>query len=253
MIEHLPELGVTIVSHWIFACYVIHDGGDGRPLVIDAGLPTTSREVAAILDDLPGDAPPVVVATHLHTDHVAGVPSLVDGGADLHLPARVLDWRAGTPPVLPGLAADARIVPVLADQPRELWTLGELARSSGTIGVDARAGLRLPCEPQGWLADGDLVPGAPRWRVLATGGHTDDSISFWDEQGRVLASGDAVLGVGRRAWFNPELSDPEATAATEERLRRLPVDVLLPGHGRAVAGDVMAHALSHRSRPPGRR
>lgn len=250
MIEHLPDVGVTVVSHWIFNCFVIRDGGEGRPLVVDAGLPTTATEVQALLAELPGGEAPVVVATHLHADHVGGVPALAAAGGEVHLGERVRAWRDGEPAVLPGLAALARIGPVLIDQPFEGWTLKELAASSAAIGVDARNGLRLPLEPTGWLADGDTVPGAPDWRVLATGGHTDDSISLWSERHRMLCSGDAVLAVGRRGWFNPELSDPAATAATEVRLRALPVDVLLPGHGRPVAGEVMHHAVSHQDRPP---
>ena len=35
MIDHLPAIGVTIFSTWIFNCYLIHDGGDGRPFVVD--------------------------------------------------------------------------------------------------------------------------------------------------------------------------------------------------------------------------
>ena len=66
----------------------------------------------------------------------------------------------------------------------------------------------------------------------------------------MLLSGDAVLAVGGRAWFTPELVDPALAAATEERLRPLPVAHLLPGHGRPVVGDrVMDHALGAGERP----
>lgn len=253
VIEQWPDLGITVISHWVFNCYVIHDGGDGRPLVVDAGLPSTALDVARVLDRLGAPDPPVVVATHLHVDHVAGLPSLVDGGASVVLPEQVRRWQQGARPLLPRPVDVAAIAPVLRDQPFAAWTLRELAGAAGTIGVDPRHGLRLPLDPDGWLVDGELVPGAPEWRVLSTGGHTDDSTSLWNERDGVLCSGDAVLAVGRRAWFNPELSDADATAATEARLRALPVQVLAPGHGRAVAGEVMAGAIAHTDVPPERR
>jgi glyoxylase-like metal-dependent hydrolase (beta-lactamase superfamily II) len=87
--------------------------------------------------------------------------------------------------------------------------------------------------------------------VLHTPGHTDDSTSLWNPRTGVLLSGDAVLSVGGRAWFTPELVDRALATASEERLRPLPVRYLLPGHGRPVVGGrVMDHALGPAERPP---
>src|SRR5262249_47152894 len=109
---------------------------------------------------------------------------------------------------------------------------------------------RFPFEPKDWLEDGDTVPGAPDWTVVHTPGHTDDSISFYCERIHTMLSGDAVLAVGRRPWFNPEDCDAELSAATEKRLRDYDVANLLPGHGRPVAGnDVWRTALSWDERP----
>ena len=47
-------------------------------------------------------------------------------------------------------------------------------------------------------ANGDSLPGAPEWEVIATPGHTDDSTSFWNQGTKTLLSGDAVLSVGGR-------------------------------------------------------
>ena len=131
----------------------------------------------------------------------------------------------------------------------DLGALRDLASTAQEIGVDP-SGLRLPLDPAGWLVDGTPVPGAPDWEVVAAPGHTDDSTALWRRRDGVLCSGDAVLGVGRRAWFSPELADVEAAAATEERLRRLDVAVLLPGHGRPAAGDVGDLARTPGERPP---
>ena len=65
-------------------------------------------------------------------------------------------------------------------------------------------------------------------------------------------SGDSVLSVGGRAWFNPEYVDARRSAATETRLRELDVEHLLPGHGRVVTGPrLMEDSLSFAERPAG--
>jgi glyoxylase-like metal-dependent hydrolase (beta-lactamase superfamily II) len=79
------------------------------------------------------------------------------------------------------------------------------------------------------------------WTVLNTPGHTDDSIALWNEDSGTLLSGDAVITIGRQARFLPDTVDGVAAARTSARLRALPVEHLLPGHGlpihaRAVRG-----------------
>lgn len=254
VIEHLPEIGVTRISYWIFNCYVVHDGGGGRPFVVDAGTRLGAAHVGPVLEQQGSHLAALlgVAATHGHADHVGGMPALRDEGTfsfPMWLPQGVADLLAGAPLRSPGLREVARIHPVLADQPFDPAPLRELAGARGEIGYDGSA-IHFPFVADEWLRDGDTVPGAPDWEVLATPGHTDDSISFYNARSRTLLSGDAVLAVDRRAWFNPEYVDEGRSAATEDRLRALDVEVLLPGHGRPVAGPrVMGEALSFRERP----
>lgn len=248
-VETFDDVGVTVVSRWIFNCYVVHDGGDGRPFLVDAGLPsTTQRALRFVADNLGHDPADVsaIVSTHAHSDHVAGVADAVGlSGAPVYLPAKVRDYFAGEEARSPGPRAVAKIWPVALDQPFDARSLAELAKVADE--GFGRTPMSLSVDVSGYLADGDTLPGAPDWRVVAGPGHTDDSTVFHNPTTGALLSGDTILSAEGRAWFNPEFVDQAASAATEERLRNLDIEHLFPGHGRVVCGnDVLGGARSHR-------
>lgn len=264
------DVGITVISSWIFNCYVVHDGGDGRPFVVDVGMVRNSEAVLKHLRRLGGAAAAateqaatsegdgssesawVVAATHTHSDHVAGVPHLdAHADIDLRLPAVVESWSEGEKPPVPGLKAMSRITPVLRDQPFDFASLRGFVTQGKLAGYGARP-YRMPVTPAGYVADGEPVPGASNWVALHTPGHSVDSTSYWCESTRTLLSGDAVLSVGGKGWFNPEYTDEALSADTEEKLRKLHVDVLLVGHGRPCVGDdLLGSALGHLEKPHG--
>jgi glyoxylase-like metal-dependent hydrolase (beta-lactamase superfamily II) len=237
VIESMPDLGITRVSRWTFNCYVIHDT-DGGPIVIDAGLPDTHDDLAPVLREHGGSLK-AIVATHGHSDHVAGAPRLAERhGAAIHLPARTLAYFDNERPRTPTPAKVARIWPALLDQPFDPRGVVGLIRGARVAGFGTPAGMRWSGPaPTSALTDGQPLPGAPGWTVLAAAGHTDDSIALWNEATRTLISGDAVLSARGCVWHTPEVVDPEAACATAARLQQLPVAHLLPGHGRPVHAD----------------
>ncbi|MEO7423376.1 MAG: MBL fold metallo-hydrolase [Ornithinibacter sp.] len=102
------------------------------------------------------------------------------------------------------------------------------------------------------LADGDFVAaGGLELRVVATPGHTADSISFALAADHALLTGDTVLGRGTTVVAHP---DGELTAylASLERIAHLTgggaVSAILPGHGPVVpdAGAMVSFYLTHR-------
>ncbi len=255
IVETFEDIGVTRLSRWIFNCYVIHNVG-GDPVIVDPGLPGTASELVPIMSALghAQDAPLAVCATHAHSDHVGGAPELATrGAAVVHLPTTTGGYLEGTRPRSPRLNVIARIWPTLFDQPFDVRSVTEAARGSRVAGYGTSAGMRWPADqPVEFLADGDHLPGAPEWEVIAAPGHTDDSIAFWHPRTGTLLSGDAVLSVGGRGWITPEVVDAGAGAATADRLRALNVTHLLPGHGRPVLGDdLTATALGPHEGPKG--
>lgn len=242
------ELGAHLLGRYIFNCWVVPDGGAGAPLVVDLGVPQTARDLRRFVSDT-GATTPVVAATHCHVDHVAGIPTFREHDhCPVCLPPMAERYAAGEPFELPGLRDVVKAMPVWRSQPFSFAPFRELARAEvGTV----RAGYRSPCDDPTYLVDGEPVPGAPDWVVMALPGHSEDSVGLWNERTRTLCSGDAILAVGPRAWFNPETVLPERQAETEDRLRSMRVEVLLPGHGRPVVGyDVLAEAFGFRDRPP---
>jgi glyoxylase-like metal-dependent hydrolase (beta-lactamase superfamily II) len=141
-----------------------------------------------------------------------------------------------------------------------LLTHGHLDHSSGAAELARRLGCGVraldPLHRLGGegLVDGDVValPGDVVLRVVATPGHSADSLSFLLEPDAALLTGDTVLGRGTTVVAHPDgrLRD---YLASLERLRTLAQDVgaghVLPGHGPAQDDPVglLAAYLEHRA------
>lgn len=231
VIEHFHDIGITRLSRWIFNCYLIR--GKDSCVVVDAGLPGSPDDIAGVLSVIGGTVT-AVVATHGHSDHVAGAPALTaETSAPLYLPEITVGYLDGTQrPRTPTLPKVVRIWPTLVSQPLDVSAITGFvngAKIAGFGGAKGMLGQALQnAQP---LSDGQQLPGIPGWEVLSVPGHTDDSTAFWHSASATLISGDAVLTAGGRAWFTPETVDDAAAVRSEKRLRALPVEHLLPGHG----------------------
>ena len=103
------------------------------------------------------------------------------------------------------------------------------------------------------LADGDLVTaGGLELRVVATPGHTSDSLSFALAADHALLTGDTVLGRGTTVVAHPD-GELAAYLASLERIAHLTGDgevtAILPGHGPVVpdAAAMVAFYRTHRA------
>jgi glyoxylase-like metal-dependent hydrolase (beta-lactamase superfamily II) len=236
VVEEFPGLGVTRISRWCFNCYVI-TGDDGGLVVVDAGMPTTADDLAPLLVRKPGPVK-AVTATHGHPDHVGGAGLVAKcHDAPIHLPATTMLYLDGAKPRTPSVAKLARTWKVLVGQPFDSTAAAGFVRAMMTAGYGTSRGMlwRHP-RPAGGLDDGAPLPSAAARTVLTTPGHTDDSIALWNEHSRTLLSGDAVITIGGQPRFAPDTVDEAAAARTSARLRTLPVEHLLPGHGLPIHG-----------------
>ncbi|MEV6279480.1 MBL fold metallo-hydrolase [Nocardia sp. NPDC051832] len=233
VVEQMPGLAVARVSRWFFNCYLL---GDAAALVVvDPGMPRIAEDLAPITAGLPGSVR-VVTATHGHGDHVGGAAVLARRyGAAIYLPAVTLTYLDKARPKTPSLAHMARAWPLLIGQPFDRrGAMGSL-QATFTAGFGGPRGMMWTGpRPAGGLAEGMSLPEAPDWTVIESPGHTDDSIVFWNERTRTLLSGDAVITIGGRPRFAPDIVDAAAAHRTRRRLRDLPVAHLLPGHGRPI-------------------
>jgi glyoxylase-like metal-dependent hydrolase (beta-lactamase superfamily II) len=102
------------------------------------------------------------------------------------------------------------------------------------------------------LAEGDVVAvGDLEVRVVATPGHTADSLSFVVPSERAVLTGDTVLGRGTTVVAHPD-GELGAYLASLDRLQALAeahqIESVWPGHGPVIeqALPVLEHYLAHR-------
>ena len=147
---------------------------DGDAIVIDSGLPGSSRIVMRGLMDcgIAHDRISRVVITHAHPDHSGGLAELV----------------AGTGISVAVHKAEADIVEGIASAPNPLRSrfLAAVSRPA----ISRLNGAPVPVDQR--LKDGDLIPFPTEVRVVHLPGHTPGSIGLYlPEKGTVIV-GDAL-------------------------------------------------------------
>ena len=178
---------------------------DEVPILVDAGMEpeSTLRKIKKYIDPQEIE---MIILTHSHHDHSAGVPRLKEATG-----ARVLIHE------------------------EEAGSLGDdMATVAYLFGLSAPE-----IEADGTLKEGDVLDlGEWRLSVLHTPGHSPGGICLYEPMARVLFSGDTVFpqgNIGRTDLFAGCDAD---LIRSIERLTALDVEVLYPGHMEVVSGDV---------------
>jgi len=197
-------------------CYVLR--GSERTGIIDTGqgVGSIAAQAARV-----GNAPPLVINTHVHPDHVSGNWEFED------VAIGAVEWRSakewlGTVSREPGAPGSGR------DALKYLRTQRPFPPE---FDADTYRTYRMG-EPTRLLNEGDVVSlGGFDLEVIVAAAHTLGSVLLLDRKRRVLFSGDTALQ--RTMWLHLAMSaEPRVAVATYRRLAALAdeVDYILPGH-----------------------
>ena len=207
------DLGTTMLTEPFVNPYVRaniwHITGRDADLLVDTGMGLAP--LAPEINMLSGK-PLIVVATHIHLDHVGSLHEFAD--------------RAGPA----ASAADFSVMPDRVTHAGMFRSLANPVTSRPARDWSAADYTIAPAPLTRVLAEGDVVDlGDRRFRILELPGHSPDSIALYDEQDGLLFSGDAIYD----DELVDDLADSDRTSyrATMGRLLHLPIRIGHGGHG----------------------
>ena len=178
--------------------------GDDATLV-DSGYVTHAAQTVDLVGHaLRGRRLKRLINTHSHSDHIGGNAAL--------------QARFGCAIVVPaGLHAS------VAEWDENALLLSPLGQQAARFQHDSLIG-----------AGDRLEMGGLEWQALAVPGHDMEALAYYNPERRILISGDALWENGFGVIFPELLGEADglaSTRATLEMLSRLPIDVVIPGHG----------------------
>ena len=200
----LPAGLHVIERGWLSANNVLCVDGDRATLVDSGYVSHAGQTVALVRSALDGRRLERVINTHSHSDHIGGNAALQAAFA-----CRI--------------AVPAGLHAAIADWDEDALLLSPLGQQACRFQHDELIGAGCAIEMGGLT-----------WRTLAVPGHDMEALAFYNPERRLLISGDALWENGFGVVFPELLGEADglaATRATLDRLARLPIDAVIPGHG----------------------
>lgn len=200
----LPDSLLVLERGWLSANNILCFDGDNATLV-DSGYVTHAAQTVKLVGNaLRGRRLKRLINTHSHSDHIGGNAALQAAfGCQIMVPA--------------GLHA------AIADWDENALLLSPLGQQAARFQHDELLG-----------ANNEIEMGGLNWQSLAVPGHDMEALGFYNPEKRLLISGDALWENGFGVIFPELLGQADgltSTRATLEMLARLPIDIVIPGHG----------------------
>jgi glyoxylase-like metal-dependent hydrolase (beta-lactamase superfamily II) len=198
----------------------------GRPIIFEAGLTFLGRVYQEAIEALLGRThPEILFLTHVHYDHCGAVSYL----------------KHAFPGMKVAASKQAAEIMIRPNALRLMRTLSENARDAVADIGETRLN-RDPFESfaiEMVLDEGDVVEVGEgiAVAVLATPGHTWDSLSYYIPQRKILIASEAVGCANTQGYIVSDcLIDFKTYLSSLKRLAALDVDVLCQGHNFVYTG-----------------
>ncbi len=216
----------TITDRFSMAnTYIINEE---RMIIVDPGNELNVKQLQGYLNSFlqrPLSHIDLIVLTHLHPDHTAGVEALRRVCAAPVAASAIIKKLAQTERTdKKGHPSLSHLKDQLSPGPLQHLDLFPPAYERQMNFIDV------------WLNDVEGLPGHPDWRVIASPGHTPESLCLYNPFSKELLCGDTVITM---QWGAPLLRGGTNRRQLEETLRllrKLHIHYLYPGHGRPILG-----------------
>jgi glyoxylase-like metal-dependent hydrolase (beta-lactamase superfamily II) len=240
----------TLAGCGFARCYVLAE--EEGLVVVDCGSIGTAEDVERfVVRELGRSLEEIkcIVATHFHIDHIGGIGHLLKKSGEktrVIFHRRVRDYLSGKKTLSSQKNWIRGLYPTTFHSIRHVRKWGHL-RFESLSGIPL-PGLRnlvnLPYHPEKIQYHSDLTTtrhplGFGQWDVLATPGHTEDSISLYCESSAELVCGDLVLNFKKNGSgsLNRFCCNEETLSKTYKDLcRSMEPQHIYPGHGEIISG-----------------
>ncbi len=235
-----------------FARTYVVVGRDGLMAVDVGSIGSAENVVEYVTGTLGRDTKDIryIVSTHFHIDHIGGIGYLIDrcspttkilfnyivedylkGERKLSL---IKNWFVG---LVPASVASTRYMRRFSHM-----KFGSLAGIPLPLLRDI---VKLPCEQDrigyfGHEGETRCSLGFDEWEVLATPGHTEDSVSFYNVESGELICGDLIINMKEkgRGMLNRFYWSREVMLNSYNHLcETIEPVIIYPGHGEIIEGD----------------
>lgn len=200
----LPGQIRVLERGWLSSNNILFIEGEHATLVDSGYVAHADQTVALVRHTLAGRQLSRLVNTHSHSDHIGGNAAL----------AAAFGCRIAIP---------EGIVPAVTEWDEAALLLEPTAQSATRFAHDDVV-----------TAGDELTMGGLTWQALAAPGHDMHALVFYNPDRRILISGDALWRDGFGVIFAELMGTAEGLKGAREtldRLSRLAIDVVIPGHG----------------------